>query len=1079
MFKKVKFLLVAVLAMIASVANAQVTTAALTGLVTDGNEPIIGATVQAVHEPSGTHYGTITNIDGRYNIQGMRTGGPYKIEISYVGYQTVAYTGVTLNLGDPTHFNTEMKENAEVLQEVMVIATRSKFSSQKTGASININNEAITNMPTVTRSISDVTRMSPYSGGGMSFAGGDGRSANFTIDGANFNNNFGLSSALPGGGNPVSLDAIEEIQVVVAPFDVRQTNFIGGGVNAITKSGTNTIKGTAYTFYRNQDMRGNKINGEDLGDRPEESVKTYGFTLGGPIIKNKLFYFVNYEKEMTPGQVIKYHAKGHNGPGMESNCTIQDMNTVAGILRDKYGYEPGSATDFPGDESNSKILARLDWNINDAHHLALRFNNTKNMAWNAPNGNSCDAGTRDRSTNRVGETSMAFANSMYSMDNKVQSWSLDLNSRFGNNISNQLLATYSNIEDIRGSNSSLFPFIDIMDGNNHHYMSAGYELFTYNNGVHNKIFNVKDDFKYTLGSHNILAGVSYEHQYANNAYMRNATGYYRFSTLQDFIDCKPEAAAVCYGFNGVANPNAQVTFNQLGFYLQDDWNVNDNLKVNYGVRFDTMLFDNSDIATNKAIYALDFNGQKVDTGKWPNNKMQVSPRIGFSWDVFGDKSLKVRGGTGLFTGRLPLVFFTNMPTNAALVQNLVKNIKGDDLQKLVSGGKFLTTQEEIVKALGVPTQITDDKHVASSTISGVASDFKMPQVWKSSIGVDYQVPTSFPFTLTGEFMYTKNISACFVNNINLKEPTAKFGGADNRPMFDKKNMFYTGSYNTVMLENTNKGYGYTFNITANMEPVENLKLMLAYTKTESKEISGLPGSDPYSTWQGTYVIDGPNHPTVQRSQYVTPDKVIASVGYYLPYKWGVLRGTNLNLFYQGFSYSGNSVMYSNDMNGDGITNDLMYIPANDNEIQFKNDENGAQRKAFWAFVEQDSYLKNHKGEYAEAFAARAPWLHRFDFRLTQDLGFKVGKTDHKFQLSLDIQNIGNMINSSWGIPKYCGNTTYTISPLKYEGTDANNVPMFSMNKDKDGNFMKETYSTYKNYAQCWKLQIGLKYIFSL
>ena len=1065
-----KVLLSLVMALVSCVmVMAQVTTASMSGKVFDDVEELIGATVMAVHEPSGTTYGAITNASGAYSIEGMRVGGPYTIKVSYVGYQTKTFTDVVLALGEEFGLNVTLASTADQLEEVVVVGTASKFAGQlKTGASLSINNATMTSLPTVSRSLSDITRMSPYAGGNNGFAGGDGRSTNFTIDGANFNNNFGLSSSLPGGGNPVSIDAIEEVQVVVAPYDVRQTNFIGGGINAITKSGTNTFKGTAYTYYTDQQFRGNRIDGTDLGVRADERLTTYGFTLGGPILKNKLFFFVNFEQSISPTIPVKFHAKGYSGPGKESACTIEDMNTVKDILINKYSYDPGSATDFAADDKNTKFLARLDWNITNNHHLSLRYSTTKNSVWNTPNGNSCDAGTRDRTTNRVGETSMAFSKAMYSMDNNVDSWSANLNSRFGNNISNELMFTYTNIEDIRGSKSDLFPFIDIMNGENHHYMSAGYELFTYNNAVKNRIYSLKDDFRFKFGNHNLLAGFSFEHQYANNAYMRNATGYYRFASLQDFIDCKPEGAALTYGYNGVKDPNAQVTFNQIGFYLQDEWSINPNLKLTYGIRFDNIAFDNSDIQRNDAIYALDFNGKKVDTGKWPGSNMQVSPRVGFSWDVKGDRSLIVRGGTGLFAGRLPLVFFTNMPTNANMVQNSIRNISGDQLQKLVSGGKFLTKVDDMIAALGATSQLT--KHEAGSTISGVASDFKMPQVWKSSVAVDYNVPVSFPFQVTAEFMFNKNISACYIENINLKEPTKHFAGADNRPMFDKNDMYYTGKYNAVVLDNTSKGYGHVLTLSANAQPTENLKLMVAYTHTESKEMSGMPGSDPYSTWQGTYVIDGPNHPTVQRSQYVTPNKIIASVNWHIPFSnTKILRGTNLSLFYSGYSNSGNSVIYSNDMNGDGITNDLMYIPANDSEINFKNE---ADRKLFWAFIEQDDYLKNHKGKYAEAFADRAPWYNRFDFRLTEDFSFNIGKTKHDFQLSFDIQNVGNLLNSHWGIPQYSGNETYTIAPLKYEGVNESGAPIYSMNKITD------SYQVYNKYTNCWKMQIGIKYFFN-
>ncbi|MDE6269701.1 MAG: TonB-dependent receptor, partial [Muribaculaceae bacterium] len=641
--------LIAVFFVLPSVA--QVTTASMAGLITENQqEPIIGASIVATHEPSGTRYTAVSNVDGRYSIQGMRVGGPYTVRVSYVGMQPVVFTDIMLQLGEVEELNVYLTPGSTELGEIVVNGRASKFQTEKTGASTNISQAQILATPTVSRSISDLARISPYANG-MSFAGGDGRSTNFTVDGANFNNNFGLSDNLPGGGNPISMDAIEEMQVVVSPFDVRQTNFIGGGINAITKSGTNSFKGTAYVYYTNQDLRGNRINGEDLGKRADESKTIYGFTLGGPIIKDKLFFFANYEHESTPNQVIKYRARENASvpvEGTTSRTLVSDMERVAEHLQSKYGYNPGSFTNFPGDESNNKFLVRLDWNINDHHKLALRFNHTKNMAWVKPNDNSVDVQPRLNGTARVGPMSMAFANSMYSMDNKVTSWALDLNSRFTDNLNNQLLFTYTNIEDMRGSNSSPFPFIDILagyDASNNQifepYMTAGYELFTWNNGVKNKIYNVTDNLNWTLGSHRLMAGLSFEHQFANNAYMRNGTGYYRYASVDDFInDAAPIGFALTYGWNGVMDPNAQVTFNQVGFYAQDEWNITKHFKLTYGVRFDDLIFDNKDLATNKAIYELDFGGQHIDTGKWPGSRMQISPRVGFNWDPMKDGSLR-------------------------------------------------------------------------------------------------------------------------------------------------------------------------------------------------------------------------------------------------------------------------------------------------------------------------------------------------------------------------------------------------------------------------------------------------------
>ena len=1086
--------------------SAQVTTASLAGLITEDNvEPIIGASIVAVHEPSGTRYSAISNVDGRYSIQGMRVGGPYTVRVSYVGMQPVVFSDIILQLGEIEELNVYLTPGSTELGEIVVKGRASKFSAEKTGATTNISQAQILSTPTVNRSISDIARMSPYANG-MSFAGGDGRSTNFTIDGANFNNNFGLSEILPGGGNPISTDAIEEMQVVVAPFDVRQTNFIGGGVNAITKSGTNDFKGTAYVYYTNQDLRGNRINGQDLGGRADESKTIYGFTLGGPIVKNKLFFFANYEHEKRPFEVIKYRARESESQavdGMTSRTLISDMQRVAEHLMNKYGYNAGSYSNFPGDAANNKFLVRLDWNINDFHKLSLRFNHTKNSTWNEPNGNSVDVQPRLNGMNRVGPMSMAFANSMYSLDNKVTSWAVDFNSRFTDNLSNQLLFTYTDIEDMRGTNSSEFPFIDILNGYDattgaqifEPYMTAGYELFTYNNGVKNKIYNVTDNVTWNIGEHRVMGGISFEHQFANNAYMRNGTGYYRYASVDDFINgAAPIGFALTYGWNGVKDPNAQVTFNQLGIYLQDEWNISKKFKLTYGVRLDELMFDNKDLARNKAIYELDFGGTHIDTGKWPANRMQVSPRVGFNWDVLGNKSLRVRGGTGIFTGRLPLVFFTNMPTNAGMVQNSVSWSAYDSKrdwdsnaaalleQHFGSGKGMITSVDEMVSKLGFPTQLADENHVAGSKISGVVDDFKMPQVWKSSIALDWQVPVRFPFTLTGEFMYTKNINAVTIDNINIIDPAKwndgkgpeHFAGPDNRMIYPA-NFTYVKGKNAVMLDNTNKGHGYTVNFTANLQPVDMLNLMVAYTHTESKEISGMPGNDPVSTWQGLITIDGPNFGTVQRSRYVIPDRVIASATWTIPFTFkGLARNTNLSLFYTGASASGNSFCYTNDMNGDGINNDLIYIPAVGENLNFVNADDAL---AFEAFMAQDKYLSSHRGQYAEAYAARAPWVHQFDLRIMEEFEFRVGKTKNAIQLSFDIMNIGDLLNSSWGVQKVPTQASNGCRVLKYEGKNAQGEPTFSMQKNANGEYYSQTYDYSFNNSQCWQMQVGVKYLF--
>ena len=1094
-----KHLLLAGIAMLAgTLAYAQVTTSSMNGRVADEKgEPVVGAAVVATHEPSGTVYGAIVNQNGQYTINGMRAGGPYKVEVSSVGYNSLLFKDVTLQLAETYNLSATLKESTEFLEQVVVIGTaKSKFSNERTGAATNIDNSQIAALPTVSRSITDVTRLSPYGGNGMSFAGADGRTANFTVDGANFNNNFGLNDKLPGGGSPISIDAIEEMQVVISPFDVRQTNFIGGGVNAITKSGTNTFKGTAYVYHKNENLRGDAIGGEQItGARAKDRTTTYGFTLGGPIVKNKLFFFVNYEYVNTPTIANRWRGSEdgkEDANNYISRTKLSDLQKVSDFVKDKYGYDTGSYTNFPADESNQKILARIDWNINDKNHLAVRYNYTLNRGWNAPNKTSMDGGTR-ASGARTSQYSMSFANSMYAIDNSVHSVSLDLNSRITDNLSNQFLATFSKLDDTRSTGSSEFPFIDIMDGSGQNYMALGYELFSWNTAVHNTIANVRDDLTWYLGNHKVTGGLRYEYQMADNAYMRNGTGYYRYSSLDDFLNgAAPEIVNLTYGYNGEKNPAARVRFSQASIYAQDEWSVRENFKLTYGVRFDGLFFNNEDVVTNNAILKLnyypkakDFKETHIDTGKWPGAQLAISPRVGFNWDVFNNKSLKVRGGTGLFSGRLPLVFFTNMPTNSGSVQyqaqiNAKKAAKKGFTMAEFAGGLVkdangkVTTNALYQKLLGLgyPANYKPEDGTVPSSISAVDNKFKMPQVWKTSLAVDYAIPTSFPFSVSVEGIFNKTINGVMISDWSMKDAGsyAKFNGVDNRPIYPDS--FRNGT-SAFVLENTNKGYGYSASATVNMTPIPEVNIMAAYTHTASKEITSMPGSNAESAFTYVPTVAGPNYIDLHNAINVIPDRFIASVTH------NDHCGNHFSLIYETWRGSSNySYMLSNDMNGDGYAYDAVYIPT---DAQVKNGDfrfvSDSDRDRFMAFVHKDKYLSKHQGKYAEAYSVYSPWVHRVDFSYKHDFKVKAGKTTNILQLGFDIKNLLNLFNSNWGVMKILNPAIGTEAKiLKYEGADADGYATFSTPKGVTGN--TKTFTPNHAIGQCWYASIGIKYMFN-
>ena len=1113
MKQSIKCFIAVFAAMLMSVAAfAQVTTSALSGLAVDTNgEPVIGVAVIATHTPSGTVYGVTTNEVGRYTINGMRSGGPYTVEFSCLGYQTVTYTDVTLQLAETYSLGATLNEDSEMLSEAMVIdAAASKFSAQKMGSATNISGKDIASLPTVSRSITDVTRLSPYGGNGMSFAGQDGRTANFTVDGANFNNNFGLSDGLPGGGSPISIDAIEEMQVVISPYDVRQTNFIGGGVNAITKSGTNQFRGSAYIYHRNENLRGDTVDGEMIsGARQKDRNTNYGFTLGGPIIKNKLFFFVNAEYAKIPTIVNRWRASEDgvmDADNYISRTTLADLKKVSEFVKKEYGYDTGSWTDYPANESNLKLLARVDWNINDNHKLAVRYNYTLNRGWNNTNGSSMDGGSRS-GYSRLSQYGMAYANSMYSMDNIVSTVSLDLNSRLSDNLSNQFLATYSKLDDIRGTNSEDMPFVDIRKDDGSAvlpYIALGYELFTWNNGVHNTHISIKDDLTYYAGNHKITGGVNYEYQMADNAYMRNGTGYYRYKSLEDFMTgAAPEVVCLTYGYDGEAVPAARVRFHKAGIYAQDEWNATENFKLTYGLRLDGLFFDNQDLMRNNEIYNLtyvvDGKERHIDTGKWPSSAITASPRVGFSWDVLGNNSLKVRGGTGLFSGRLPLVFFTNMPTNSGMVQyqaklgetqTIIPGYTGAFIEK---GGKNyydmsefaggLLKREELLNkltSLGFPNTISPEDGTVPSEISAVDPKFKMPQVWKTSLAIDYNFPTSFPFSISAEGIFNKTINGVIIRDwsVNPVDGFARFNGVDNRPIFQnfkqtyEKNGKVSNLPNAYVLENTNKGYGYSGTFTMNMRPVEGLSLMAAYTHTASKELTGMPGSNASSVLNYMGTIYGPNDPGLHNSQYVTPDRFVASLTH------SDRSGNHYSFIYEtwrgGYNYT---YMTANDMNGDGYNYDLIYIPTDqqvaDREFRFVSADD---EKRFMDYVHADSYLSKNQGKYAEAYSVYSPWVHRLDFSYKHDFKVKAGNSTNTLQLSLDIKNILNIFNSSWGVSKYMNPALGEGRILKYEGVDEDGYATFSTPKAVSGD--ANIWQRNRALGQCWYASIGIKYMFN-
>lgn len=1072
----------------------QATTSSISGRVSDEQkEPLLGTTIIAIHEPSGTRYSTVTNLQGTYQLQGLRTGGPYKIEFSYIGYRRAIVTGIYLKLAETYACDAKLKESAE-LDEIVVLGTTSKFAGEKTGASTHVTSKDILSFPNISRGLNDLTKMSPYSNGG-GFGGRDQRMNNYTIDGANFNYSMGLDGAvLPGGGNPISIDALEEIQISIAPYDVRQSNFIGGSVNAVTKSGTNMFRGSAYIYTKNQYLRGNKVDDYDLGIREEERRDVYGFTFGGPIIRNKLFFFVNGEYEKSPYPIHKWKLS-ENGvadtQNMVSRVTADDMSRFSKDLKDMYGYDTGSWTDFGGAAEVYRAVARLDWNITDKHRLMLRYNYTGQKR-----DNNVVGGALYLPDPPVGRYSMTFRNSTWKQIDDINSFTAELNSHFSSNITNQFLVSYTHSNANKRECNGDFPTVDIMTPDeldskvDRPFMNAGYDQHAWKNAIEEKSWSFTNNLSVNLGNHNLMFGASFESQKVSNCYMRYGAGYYRYKNYDDFLNkAAPIAFALTYSLTGEDTPLAAVNYDQLSLYAQDEHNVNDRLKLFYGVRMDIPLYVN-DRYENPSITSYDFNGQKLSTARWPKAAPLFSPRIGFNYDLSGNKVLKLRGGTGIFTGRFPLVFLSKMQEGSGMLTATVSNTQaGSDLLKALAGGIRSPKQVLEEVAPNFPAIFPAEPGAVNKIIT-IDRKFKTPQVWKSSLAIDYHLPLPFRSDLTFEATYIKDINAILQQNVNmidLSNPLmTRLSGADNRYIYPggTKKYINQGITHAMLMTNTSKGYSYDLNATLNMEPVKNLNLMASYTFTRSRTLSNNASNQVDNAWQQEPSVQGANYLSMHNASYLySPHRLIASASYTVEYAKAF--ATSISLFYIGQRCGSYSYVIDGDINNDGYSYDLMYIPATRNELNFQDmtAKDGRvfsaaeQRNAFWTYVEQDPYLKERKGKYAETNGAFMPWLNRLDLRIVQDFKVKAGKTTNTLQFSVDILNLGNLLNNSWGVAK--GSTTAKL--LKYVKTNENNEPVYNMTTLVEDGVTVLPYRSFapgRNTGNCWQLQFGVRYIFN-
>lgn len=1008
-------------------ANAQVTTSAISGKVLDETKaPVIGATVVAIHEPSGTLYGAVTNVDGRYTIQGMRTGGPYKIEVSYVGYNKMAYTGISLELGNTFNLNVDMKPSAELLDEVVVVAD----ANANAGASQNFSTQKIESTPTVDRNVYDIVKNMPMAmtskNGGITFAGSNNRYNSFQIDGTVSNDVFGLSASGTNGGqtgaNPISMDAIQEIQVVVAPFDVRQSGFTGGGINAITKQGTNTTHGSAYTYFNNHNMYGKYSAVRDYEKSPlnQQFTRTFGGTLGGAIIKDKLFYFVSAEakKESYPSSIY---------PGYTDSYITND---VAKQIADQYKKLTGFDEVYNQRDVESKsfgLLARIDWNINKDHKLALRYQHN----------NSYDDNSGLKSS------TYTFGNSGYRMNNKTNAIVAELTSHLGQNLYNELRASASFIRDHRdvAYQGPTVQIDNILGGDQKttNTVNIGTEYSSGANYLDQDIYTFEDNLSWYLGNHTLTFGTHNEIYRMKNLFIQAVNGSWYYDDLNRFLNDQPYKYSYKYTDPELTGGDTQwapaMKSGQFGFYAQDKWDVTTNFNLTYGLRIDIPVVFNDPTENPKFNEYAAQQGFDARVGENPSAKVLFSPRVGFRWYTNDSHKTLVRGGLGIFTGRVPFVWLSNAFTNTGMES------KGTTIEPKVNKNHTHTAP-----SLG---QYAKDPMAAANSSNGalkpdivtIDKDFKYPQVFRANLAVEQMLPGDVKLTLEG--VYSKTMNNVFFENLALTnngEKSYVIPGveASAAPFYSKGKSDY---YSIINLRNTNKGYTYALSALLEKKFNFGLDLSASYTFGHAKSVNDGTSSVAYSNWKYNYSVDTNSKNELGFSKFDVPHRVMLQASYNSPKYWNGWTSTTIAVIYNGFSGSRYSLTMNekSDFNGDGQKgNSLLYIPTEKELDQMLftsvNYENKPlkmtaeeSRAAFKQWLENDSYAKNHRGQFAERNSNLSKWEHQIDLHLAQHIYNVQGVG--KLEFTVDIINFANMLNKKWGASY---DSAFNLSPVTLE-----------------------------------------------
>ena len=1073
----------------------QITTSTLSGVVkNEKGEKLIGATVSVVHQPTGTKYGSSTNAQGTYVIPAARVGGPYVIKVSYIGYKSKEISDINTSLGLTTNVDVVLVDDATALKEVVVVGTKNNvFSKDKTGASQQFGRRELQTIPiTGARTIDGITKYNPF-GNGNSFGAQDSRLNNFTIDGSQFNNNFGLGSSAQAGGrtgaSAISLDAIEQLQVNIAPFDIRQSGFVGAGINAVTRSGTNEIEGSVYQTQRNNsstyvgdNARGTKVTAAKFDE------KVQGFRLGAPIIKNKLFIFGNYEGIQRTEPGTTWISDGSPLTGTQiSRVKYNDMKTLSDFMRDKFGYETGPWEGYSNTNTSNKFLIRTDWNINDKNKLTLRYVHHNSEAQiNISNSQSAGAGNRTTQFN-----AMSFQNSGYTIQDNTRSAVLELNSTLSKSLFNNLIVSYDKQIENRGYMSQMFPTIDIREGAAT-YTSVGFDPFTPGNKLDYTTFNITNNLTKYLGKHTLVGGFNYQKYQSNNLFFPASNGVYIFNSLNDFYTAANQSLAnggrpstlvpARFQFRysalpGAVEPMQTLKSDRLDLYLQDEFNATQNLKLSFGIRANIIGFEQTALE-NSAVTAMTFaNGEKFNTSVLPKTQLLFEPRFGFNYDVKGEKKTQIRGGTGVFTGRPPYVFLSNQIGNNGVLTGFI------DVSGAAASQYGFTANPNQYFIPSTPTL------PSTFDLAFTDQNYRFPQVWKNNLAVDQKLPW-LGLVESVELLYNQTINAVHYYNANLDAPVGTLGGVDNRPRF-------AGNDNGVRVNDnvsmgavlTNRNGAYNKSATFKLEkPVsKGLWGYVAYTAADAQDFMDA-GSIASGSWQSALSVNGNNNLDLTTSSFVVRNRVVGLLGYRIDYGKKYGGATTITLGYVGSQNNPFSYIVAGDLNGDRVNNnDLVFIPNQGSDIRFSPLTVGTgatavtyteaqQQAAFESYIAQDPYLSTRRGQYAERNALALPFLHRFDLSIAQDVYVKIGGKRNSFQIRADILNFGNMVNNKWGVSERATNPQL----LNFVSRDANNVPTYRLatQRDASGTYLiKDTYQYNSSVFDVWSAQLGIRYIF--